>query len=336
MIGSRLFCFALSSCSFALPFFVPAVYYRRVPVIARLLIILLLCAPLSLRSAESFRVATYNVQNYLATALGGRPAKIEPAKAKVRESIHATKADVIALQEMGDTNALLELRASLKREGSDYPHWEHISAWDTNIHVAVLSRFPIISRRRHTNDSFLLFGKRHFVKRGFAEVEIRVNDKYKFTLLTAHLKSKLTAWEADEQELRDEEATVLREKLENIFRTHPNANVIVGGDLNDTRDSKPIRTIIAAGRRNSLIDARPAEPNGDDQRNINPRYPPPQITWTHFYGKEDSYRRIDFILLSQGMAREWRSEETFIVKLPNWGVGSDHRPIVATFLAEDR
>jgi endonuclease/exonuclease/phosphatase family metal-dependent hydrolase len=302
----------------------------------RIALALILFANVLTHGAETFRVATYNVQNYLQTPLGTRPAKTDAAKAKIRESIRATKADVIALQEMGGTNALLELRESLKREGCDYPHWEHVSAWDTNIHVAVLSRFPIVFRRPHTNDSFLLFGKRHFVKRGFVEIEIRVNDKYKFTLLTAHLKSKLTTWDADEQELRDEEAAILREKLEAIFSTHPNANVIVAGDLNDTRDSKPVRTIIAAGRKHALIDTRPTEQNGDDQPNNNPRYPPPQITWTHYYGIKDQFSRIDYILLSRGMGREWMSNETFIVKLPNWGVGSDHRPIVATFVAEER
>jgi len=297
---------------------------------------LLLLANLLAKGAETFRVATYNVQNYLDSPLGTRPAKTDAAKAKIRESIRATKADVIALQEMGGTNALLELRDSLKREGCDFPHWEHVSAWDTNIHVAVLSKFPIIARRSHTNNSFLLFGKKHYVKRGFAEVEIQVNEKYKFTLLTAHLKSKLTVWDADEQELRDEEAAILREKLEAIFSTRPNANVIVAGDLNDTRDSKAMRNIIAAGRKNALIDTRPAEQNGDDQPNNNPRYPPPQITWTHYYGVKDQFSRIDYILVNRGMAREWMGKETFIVKLPNWGAGSDHRPIVATFVAEER
>ena len=32
---------------------------------------------------------------------------------------------------------------------------------------------------------------------------------------------------------------------------------------------------------------------------------PRNVTWTHFYGKEDSTRGIDFILLSPGLAREW-------------------------------
>jgi endonuclease/exonuclease/phosphatase family metal-dependent hydrolase len=311
-------------------------YHQHVPILAHIVFATLICAPFLSRSAETFRVATYNVQNYLDSPSGTRPAKAEAAKAKIRESIKATHADVLALQEMGNTNALLELRDSLKRDGCDFPFWEHVSAADTNIHVAVLSKFPIVARRPHTNDSFLLFNKRHFVKRGFAEVDIQVNPRYTFTLLTAHLKSKLTVFEADEQELRDEEAVVLREKVDAILAARPNANVIVAGDLNDVRDSKPVRTIVAAGRKNALTDTRPAEQNGDDQPNSNPRYPAPQITWTHYYGKEDTYRRIDYILLSKGMAREWVSGGSFILKIPNWGIGSDHRPVVVTFIAEEK
>jgi endonuclease/exonuclease/phosphatase family metal-dependent hydrolase len=296
--------------------------------------IVLLSAALTAHAAQTFRVGTYNVQNYLLEPIGTRPAKTEASRAKVRESIRALNADVLALQEVGETNALLELRDGLRREGCDYPHWELVHAWDTNIHVAVLSKFPIAARYPHTNDSFVLLGKQYRVKRGFAEVLIQVNERYSFTLLTAHLKSRLTLFDADEQELREQEAGMLRKHIDAVLNIHPNANVIVTGDLNDTQDSKAVRTII--GRKNALTDTRPSEWAEDDLPNNNPRYPAPRITWTHFYGKEDAFRRIDYILLSKGMAREWISNETRILKLPNWGIGSDHRPIVATFVAEDR
>src|SRR5437660_12780805 len=93
-----------------------------------------------LPGAGTFSVATYNLENYLDEPAGNRHAKPEAAKAKIRESIRALKPDVLAVEEMGGTNALLELRASLKTEGLDYPYWEHVNGFDTNIHVAVLSR----------------------------------------------------------------------------------------------------------------------------------------------------------------------------------------------------
>jgi endonuclease/exonuclease/phosphatase family metal-dependent hydrolase len=261
--------------------------------------------------------------------------KSRDAKAKIRETLRTLNADVVALQEMGSTNALLELRASLKAEGLDYPHWEHVSGWDTNIHVVVLSKFPFTARRPHTSESFLLFGRRFRVSRGFAEVDVRVNDKYSFTLITAHLKSRRPVPEADEGELREQEAILLREKIDAILEKRPDANLVVLGDLNDTKDTKSTRAVIGQGKH-ALIDTRPAERNGDNQPNPNPRYEPRNVTWTHHYGKEDSYSRIDYILLSRGMAREWSKDETYILALPNWGAGSDHRPIVASFAAGDK
>jgi endonuclease/exonuclease/phosphatase family metal-dependent hydrolase len=309
------------------------------PSFPRLLLCVLGLTGLLLRSglsaAEIFRVATYNLNNYLEAAAGTRPAKTAESKSKIREGLRSLRADVVALQEMGSTNALLELRDSLKAEGLDYPYWEHVSGVDTNIHVAVLSRFPIVARRPHTNDAFLLFGRRFQVSRGFAEVDIRVNPRYEFTLFTAHLKSKVPSTEADEAELREQEAILLREKVTARLAIDPKANVIVLGDFNDTKDAKPIRALLGRGNT-SLVDTRPAERNGDDQPNSNPRYAAPKITWTHYYGKEDSYGRFDYILLSHGMAKEWVSEETYVLRIPNWGLGSDHRPIVAGFVAEDK
>src|SRR5580704_17924861 len=104
-------------------------------------------------ASQTFTVATYNVENYLDQPTQSRPhVKSIEAKAEVRKVIQAVNPDVIALEEMGTTNALLELRDSLKAEGVDYPYWDHVSGWDTNIHVAVLSKFPIIASHPHTNE----------------------------------------------------------------------------------------------------------------------------------------------------------------------------------------
>ena len=236
---------------------------------------------------------------------------------------------------MGTTNALLELRASLKAEGMDFPYWEQVNGFDTNIHVAVLSKFPITARRSHTNENFLLAGRRFSVSRGFSEVDIQVSTNYSFTLLGAHLKSKRPVPEGDEAELRLQEAKLLREKVDALLKANPNANLVVLGDFNNTKDSPSTKAIIGTGKL-KLVDTRPAERNGDDAPNSNPRYSPANVTWTYYYGVEDTYSRIDYILLSPGMAREWIKKETYVLAMPNWGIGSDHRPIVAGFETEDK
>jgi len=285
--------------------------------------------------AGTFSVATYNLENYLDEPAGHRPLKSEAAKARIRESIRALRPDVLAVQEMGGTNALLELRASLNHEGIDYPHWEHLAGFDTNIHVAVLSRLPIIARRPHTNEGFLLHGRRFRVSRGFAEVDVQVNAKYRFTLLGAHLKSRREVPEADEAELREQEAIILRGIIAARLNDDPNANLVVLGDLNDLKDSTAVRTIIGRGK-NALTDTRPFERNGDSAAELRSRALARNISWTYYYAKDDTYSRIDYILLSPGMAREWDPEGTYVLALPDWGAASDHRPIITRFFAEDR
>jgi endonuclease/exonuclease/phosphatase family metal-dependent hydrolase len=282
-------------------------------------------------AAGTFRVATYNVENYLDQPTESRHfVKSAEAKTKVRESIMAMNPDVLALEEMGTTNALMELRASLKADGQNFPFWDYVEGADTNIHVAVLSKFPIVARHPHTNDEFLLDGRRFYVSRGFAEVEIQATPDFIFTLIAGHLKSKLATPNADEAEERLGEAHVLRGIIDEHFKTNPDAKLIVLGDFNDTKDSDSSKEIIGRGRF-KLTDTRPAERNGDSAPGQPPYFEPRNVVWTYFYGADDSYSRLDYILLSPAMARDWVKAETYIPTIPNWGIGSDHRPIVATF-----
>ena len=285
--------------------------------------------------ATTFSVATFNLENYLDVSVEHRTAKPDQARAKIRESIRALNADVLALQEMGSTNALLELRSSLRAEGLDYPHWELVRGFDTNIHVAVLSRFPFIARRPHTNEAFLLNRRRFSVSRGFAELDIQINDTYRITLIALHLKSRREVPEASEADLREQEAIQVRKVIDARFDSDPNVNLIVLGDFNDLKDSKPVKTLIGRGRT-ALVDTRPAERNGDDSTSANSRYPPRNVTWTYHFGKDDTYSRIDYILISRGLAREWNPQGTYVLSVPNWGQASDHRPILASFFSEDK
>lgn len=289
----------------------------------------------SVLAQDPFRVVTYNVENYLVRPTETRKIKPEPSRAMVVKGLVALKPDVLALQEIGDVDSLTELQGRLKAAGLDLPHAEHVRGYDTNIFVAVLSRFPIVSRHPHTNESYLLNGRRFRTSRAIAEVEIEPRPGYRFSLLTTHLKSKRAVADGDEAEMRTQEAMILREKLDALLQQKPDANFVVCGDFNDTRDTPAIRAVMGRGNK-SLMDTRPAERNGDTAPSENPNWDPRRVTWTHYYGKEDSYSRLDYILVSRGMAREWRKEGTYILTLSDWGVASDHRPLVAEFVPVDK
>ncbi|MCP5515652.1 MAG: endonuclease/exonuclease/phosphatase family protein [Verrucomicrobiales bacterium] len=287
-------------------------------------------------SADRFTVGTYNLENYLDAAVsGGRNPKPADARAKVVESILAARPDILAVEEMGRESALLELRDTLRKAGLDYAHYEYAGGWDTNIFVALLSRFPIVARRSHTNENYLLNGRRLQVSRALIEVDIAVTPDYLLTAFVAHLKSRREVGFADQAAMRLAEARILREKVDDLLKARPDANVIVMGDFNDTKDTASTRALIGQGRL-KFKDLRPAEDNGDNIPAPRSDWDPRNITWTHFYGKEDSYQRIDYLLVSPGLAAEWLPEATRVVTVPNWGLGSDHRPIIAGFAAKDR
>ncbi len=296
------------------------------------LILLAIADPVS--AADKFRVATYNLNNYFLTASATRPAKAPESIAQVHTNLLALMPDILAVQEMSGSDGLRHLQGALKAAGLDLPHTELVTGGDTNIFNAVLSRFPIVARRAHTNDSYLQHGRRFRVGRGITEVDVAVNDRYRLTVMVAHLKSKRPVPEGDEAEMRLQEATIFREKIDARLRADPNANLVVLGDFNDTKDAAPIKALRGRGRT-ALIDTRPAERNGDNLPTERAGDTPRNITWTYFYGVEDSYSRVDYILISSGLAKEWLPDETYVQTIPNWGLASDHRPIVATFKAAD-
>ena len=298
--------------------------------------ILLLLITTSALAADTFTVASFNVENYFLYKFGTRKAKPAASRAKVREAILKIKPDVLALQEVGRRTALDELVAGLRAKGLSYPHMEWVQGPDPAIHLVVLSRFPIEARRTHSEVQYLLDRQRFQVSRGFGEVTIRVNANYKFILLNAHLKSKRPVPRASQAAMRLNEARELRRIIEARLKADPNANLLVAGDLNDTLDQPPIRTLLGS-KAPKLVDLRPFERNGD--RAPHPqsaKFIPRRVAWTSFYWKEDSYSRFDYLIASPGMNRELRRAGTYVQAMADWGLASDHRPVVASFFAEDK
>ncbi|HEX7859943.1 MAG TPA: endonuclease/exonuclease/phosphatase family protein [Verrucomicrobiae bacterium] len=287
--------------------------------------IILLLISCRLLLAGTLAVATYNLEFYVDQPTLGNEAKSELARSIIRQSIRTINPDVIALQEVGTTNALLELRSALKKVGIDFPHWEHVRGYDTNLHVAFLSKLPFTAVRHHTRDSYLHRGRRFHVLRGFGEVEVEF-EKRRITLMTTHLKSKRQSAEADQEEIRLEEAMLLREKIDQYLQRDARGNLIVLGDFNDGVGTRVYSTLMGRGK-NRLFDTRPNEQNGDSLPNPNPRFDPRRIVWTHYYAKEELYSRIDMVLLSPALQKFYRPEQSYVLAMKDWGAGSDHRPV---------
>ncbi|MBA4138095.1 MAG: endonuclease/exonuclease/phosphatase family protein [Opitutus sp.] len=274
-------------------------------------------------AARALTVATYNVENYLVTdrmvddVFRQAYPKPESEKKALRLAIKDIAPDVLALQEMGTPPFLEELQRDLKADGVDYPHAIVLNAADPARHVAVLSKLPFKEVRRHDKVPAKYLGETDVVKRGVLEVTVATTEG-DLTIFVAHLKSRRTERQDDPQGVaqRAAEAEALRDLVLTRFPDPTKAMFIVCGDWNDNRTSKPVRSLVKRGDTVIGEILRAHDSRGE--------------TWTHAYRREDSYSRIDYLMVSpalkpfvqhQGMAK--------IHDGPGVREASDHRPVYA-------
>lgn len=268
--------------------------------------------------AGAITVATFNVENYnlsdrmVEGVFREAYPKPEAEKAAVRQVLRSVAPDIVAMQEMGSAPFLTELQRDLAREGLDLPHAVVLEGADPDRHVALLSRLPFKEVRRHTAVPVMLFGQREVVKRGVLEVTFGTTEG-DLTVFVVHLKSRRTERPDDPMGAtqREREAEAVRDL---VLARHPDparAKFIVCGDFNDTRASKPVTSMLARGstRLGELL--RAVDGRGE--------------AWTHYYRREDTYSRIDFLLVSEGLKPLVAGNRGTIHDGPGAGEGSDHR-----------
>jgi endonuclease/exonuclease/phosphatase family metal-dependent hydrolase len=262
----------------------------------------------------------YNVENYLEMnrRQGGRSgfaAKPESEKNTLVRIIKEIQPDILAVAEMGPPDQFEEFRKRLNVAGLQFPFAEYVNGADPERHLALLSRFEIVERHSEKALSFDLNGQREPVERGFLDVTVEVNPSYRLRLIGAHLKSKLPA-PSGEALLRRNEAHLLRQHIDEAMRKDPNVNLLVYGDLNDTKDQPAIQEILGPrGSPNRLSDISLADAQGDH--------------WTYYRSLSDSYDRIDYILTDQTLLPQIDLSQSYVYRSSDWYSASDHRPIVA-------
>lgn len=274
-------------------------------------------------SGASLTVATYNVENYTAAdrmvegVFRRNYPKPEAAKAALRTAIRELAADILFLQEMGVQGYLEELQRDLRAEGSPYSFATVLEAADSDRHLAVLSRYPVVATRKHTDLVISYFGSKEPVKRGLLEVEVELAGR-PVSAFVVHLKSRHTD-RADDPESavrRAAEATAVRDRILERFPQPEDARFLVLGDFNDAKSSRPIRAFLSRGKL-ALSTLLPAFDSRGE-------------TWTYRYAKDDSYSRVDHILVSPGLRHMVKTGRAVILDSAAVGLASDHRPVKVT------
>ncbi|MDB6128795.1 MAG: endonuclease [Verrucomicrobia bacterium] len=282
---------------------------------------LVFLAIVGVAAGETLTIATYNVENYgiadRMTEEGYRKEypKPETEKQALRAVIRGLNADVLLLQEVGPKPYFEELKRDLKAEGLDYPHAFLLEAADPDRHVAILSRRPFKAIVPHVGMTFPYFGQAQLVKRGMLEVTFAGGDG-EFTLFGVHLKSRFTDRLDDPMsaQRRLGEATVIRDAILGKFPDPSSSRFLILGDFNDGRTSKPLQRLERRGKTEIATLLPATDSRGE--------------TWTHAYHKEDTYSRVDHVLVSSGLRAAVRGGAARIHDQPEVRDASDHRPVV--------
>ncbi len=278
---------------------------------------------------ERLRFVAYNVQNYLPMdrQVDGESVKAAPKpeseKRVIVASIAELAADIVGLSEIGDLAQVDDLRRRLAERGLHYPHVEWVAAADLERHLALLSRFPIVERNSVTDLTYRVGDVELPVQRGFLDVTVAVNQGYRLRCVGVHLKSKREVPEADETIMRRNEADLLRQHVDSVLLSNPETNLLVYGDFNANRNEAPIRAI--QGKRGSDTYLETIYLKDHEG-----------MSWTHFWEFADVYSRIDFIMVAPGLRPEVNFSGCRILWRDDWLEGSDHRPLLATLIAEER
>ncbi len=264
----------------------------------------------------------YNVRNWLVMdrfeegrAQESAP-KPEAEKAAVIAALKAIKPDILGLCEMGTQADVEDLQARLKAAGVDLPHLEWVSGSDPSRRLALLSRFLIVARNPQTSLSYRIDGKVLPFQRGILDVTLEPAPGQALRFLGLHLKSKREVPDADQAEMRRNEAALLRAHIDRILAEDPGTRLLAYGDFNEHRHEAPIRVI--QGSRTSLDyleDLRVTDAHG--------------LTWTHFWSAADSYSRLDYLFVSRALKPWVDLSASRIHTDPDFEKASDHRPIVA-------
>jgi endonuclease/exonuclease/phosphatase family metal-dependent hydrolase len=225
----------------------------------------------------------------------------------IAAAISGLQADIVLLQEVEKDTCIAALAARLPEYTTAYLGEKGFPA---SIDTALLARYPLVEIRSHGSVPIPLpSGGETYFARDFLEAHFD-RDGRRVIAFVAHFKSKAD----DDPERRLAEAGAARDIVAAAVAAHPDALVLMGGDLNDIPGSPPLLALEDGGDLE-----RVAADLGDND-------------WTFVYSGE--LRALDHLYLATqatgggyvaNTARVFRGKDNV-----GWG-DSDHAALRATF-----
>lgn len=267
------------------------------------------------------RVVAYNVKNWLRMErrLKGEMVadapKPEVEKSAAVRFLSDLKPDVLGVCEIGTAEDVADLQARLKAVGVDLPHRLIHQGADPARRLALLSRFPVAADHSIGDLPYTIGSQTFRFQRGILDATLQINAGYQLRLLGNHLKSRREVEEGDQAVMRRHEAVLLRDHVEKILEAAPQTNLLLYGDFNDTKNEQPIKVVQGRfGEKNYLRDLGLQDADG--------------YRFTYYWSFADTYDRIDFAFINDGLWPEVEGKKSFVGKAADWLKASDHRPLV--------
>ena len=276
--------------------------------------------PKSRKLSKRVRIATFNVRNlfddhddpYYAdeTTVAKPRAELE----RLAGTINEIDADAIALQEV-ESRGYLERFNDVFLGDMSYEVVHYSGNDGRGSGLAVLSRIPIgqVTSHRHrrfqTDD-----GKPTRFSRDLLCVELRHPFAPSFEVWVTHLKSK-RGGAAETEPQRVAEVKEIRRIVAEKIRTNADARVLLMGDFNDTKESRPIRLLLEDPNLSAFFDHLPAN--------------------TFTYNLDPYKDMIDFVFASRRASSGYVDGSYRVVNQSLQQSGSDHNPVVAEFEFQD-
>lgn len=263
-------------------------------------------------------------------------AKPAAAQQALATRIAAVDADVLALQEVENLDALRRFNRDLLAR--PYPYEVLVEGNDPRfIDVAVLSRLPVADITSHRFEIHPDQPTTPVFGRDLLELHVLTVSRRRrlLTLFVTHLKSRFVPFDDPDPEAtavaNDQLRTRQAETIARVVaaRTRPDNRYAILGDLNDAPDAATLAPMVTAlGLADGLADvveSRPPPPATPGNSPTDPR-------WTHRHSianAPDSFELFDQIWLSPALAG--RVSHAEIERRRAWhatsaGVGSDHDP----------